>query len=214
MPENAKCIGGEDPRLHRVLRVAYFLASSIEAAFKVTGTTVRQSRWVTWHQSEEPVVVVNVDGSSLGNPGPAGFGGLIRMGDGEWCGGFFGSIGTADNLSAELAALQFGLSIAWESRARNLVCYSDFAMAIALVSSSSVLPTHCNAALIEGIQELLRRDWEVWLLHTLREGNSSADALAKLGAAQSERLVVLSTPSAAIGPLLLADAMRVPHLRD
>lgn len=86
-------------------------------------------------------------------------------------------------------------------------------MAIACVTSM-VAPTHRDAALIHEIQALLARDWTVQLLHTLREGNGSVDLLARLGAAQMERLVTLETPLAALFLLLQSDARRVPYLRD
>lgn len=92
------------------------------------------------------MTVMNVDGCSLGNPGPAGFGGLLRFGDGEWHLGFYGSIGVADNLEAKLAALCFGLTIAWDEGFRRLTCYSDSQTAI-LLSTAPVSVTHVYAAL-------------------------------------------------------------------
>lgn len=158
-------------------------------------------------------MVMNVNGSSLGNPGPAGFGGLLRSGDGEWRLGFYGSIGVADNLEAELAALCFGLTIAWDEGIRRLTCYSDSQTTI-LLRTTPVSVTHVYAALAWTIQELLARDWEVTLLHTLREANASADVLAKMGASQRERLQIITAPPAAMGTYLQADAMRVVFLRD
>lgn len=78
------------------------------------------------------MLVLNMDGSSMENPCPAGFGGLLRTGQGDWRLGFYGSIGISENLQAKLAAVRFGLSTAWESRVRRLVCYSDSKMAIEL----------------------------------------------------------------------------------
>lgn len=61
----------------------------------------------------EGYIVLNVDGSSIGNLGPAGFGGIFRDNDGSWMHGFVGSIGHANNLLTELLALYNGLSLAW-----------------------------------------------------------------------------------------------------
>lgn len=62
------------------------------------------------------------------------------------------------------------------------MCYSDSRLAIKLCTKQ-ISTTHVYAALILGIKELLGRDWDVEVLHTLKVGNGSADALAKLGAA-------------------------------
>lgn len=60
---------------------------------------LRLVRWM-WPQTEN--VKLNVDGTSRGNPGKAGFGGLLRGDDGRWIFGFKGSMGVADNLLPEL----------------------------------------------------------------------------------------------------------------
>ncbi|KAJ1429100.1 Ribonuclease H-like superfamily [Sesbania bispinosa] len=54
-------------------------------------------------------VALNSDGSSFGSPGNAGFGGLLRDVDGAWLFGFYGTIGLADCLLAELMGLRMGL---------------------------------------------------------------------------------------------------------
>lgn len=53
----------------------------------------------------------------------------------------------------------------------------------------------------------------VELLHTLREGNASADVLDKLGANQREKFRLLQSPPAALGIWLLVDASGITHLR-
>lgn len=126
-------------------------------------------------------MVLNVDGSPQGNPGPVGFGGLLRTSEGEWRGHFFGSIGVSDNTRAELATLFFGLKFTWDSGERHLICYSDSLLAIELVKKV-VASTHRDATLIWGIQDLMVCDWELELAHTLRKGNGSADRFLKIGA--------------------------------
>lgn len=146
-------------------------------------------------------------------PGNAGFGGLLRRSTGDWLVGLYGSIGTADCLMAELAALYFGLSTAWDSGERRLKCYSDSSAAIKLVKEP-LNSKNCYAAWISGVQELLLREWEVDVVHTLREGNAAADFLAKQGAGQMEKLVVLRSPPEALQHKLREDAiLRIAHLR-
>ena len=56
---------------------------------------------------------MNSNGSSLGNPGTAGYGGLFWSSDGAWVACFFGHVPGADNLCMELLALPKGLLLAW-----------------------------------------------------------------------------------------------------
>lgn len=157
-------------------------------------------------------MVLNVDGSAYGSLGRAGFGGLLRQGDGAWMLGFYGSLSAASSLLAELAVLFFGLQTMWDYGVRRLVCYSDSSMALKLVRSS-VNPRHYYAAWIGGVTKLLRRDWVVDLVHTLREGNGSAYVLAKLGASQTSKLIVVRSPPVELGAWLMANAMRIAQLR-
>ena len=119
-------------------------------------------------------VKVNTDGSSLGNPGAAGFGGMIRDEGGVWV--------WADNLCVELLALRFGLQLAWQHGFRKIVCEVDCMEVVRLVlhEASSF---HRYVAIIRVIQSLLSRDWHCVLHHVYREGNQVADFLARLGAA-------------------------------
>ncbi|GAU21723.1 hypothetical protein TSUD_328480 [Trifolium subterraneum] len=57
-------------------------------------------------------MILNVDGSSIGNPGISGYGGLIRNADGAWIHGFFGNLGVTNILHAELMAIYKGLLLA------------------------------------------------------------------------------------------------------
>ena len=56
----------------------------------LVGTT---ARWISWVWPLPGYVKLNVDGSSRGNPGLAGFGGLIRSDNGRWLLGFHGFLG-------------------------------------------------------------------------------------------------------------------------
>lgn len=126
--------------------------------------------------------------------------------------GLHGSIGTSENLQAELDAIHFGLSTAWEAGIRHLVCYTDSQMALDLCKSMMSMK-HLYAALLWGIHDLLAREWEVELLHTLREANESADKLVKIGANQHEKLRIIHSPPAALCFSLRVEAMGIPQMR-
>ncbi|KAJ1405402.1 ribonuclease H [Sesbania bispinosa] len=68
-------------------------------AFSVMNTC-KPDRWVSWIAPREGVVAINSDGSALGCPGRAGFGGLIRNHIGEWIMGYYGSNGSSNVLHA------------------------------------------------------------------------------------------------------------------
>lgn len=72
---------------------------------------------------------------------------------------------------------------------------------------------HVYAPLIANIRDLLQIDWEVSIHHTLREGNNSANFLAKLGSGMEEFLRLWEEPPIGLASLLLADAMRVQLLQ-
>ena len=68
-----------------------------------------QPQLVKWNSHNGQGSILNVDGSSLGNPGVSGFGGLIRNDDGAWIRGFARNIGFSNILHAELMAMYHGL---------------------------------------------------------------------------------------------------------
>lgn len=81
------------------------------------------SKEVGWESKPGFDFVVNVDGCSLGNPGQAGFGALMRGSEGNWISGVYGFIGGSDNLKAEIYGLCFGLNLAWNHGVKKLLCY-------------------------------------------------------------------------------------------
>lgn len=48
--------------------------------------------------------------------------------------------------------------------------------------------------IIQNVKDLLRRDWQVQLLHTLREGNPCADFLVMLGASDQSIMTTFDMP--------------------
>lgn len=127
------------------------------------------------------VVKLNVDGSSIGNPGPSGFGGLIRNSNGEWLFGFYGSCGFTTNVNAELHAIDHGLRSTWDAGYKDIICESASLLALQLIEGD-VPSTHPHAPLISHIKEYRNQSWKLAFTHILREGNTGADWLAKRGA--------------------------------
>jgi len=95
--------------------------------------------------------VLNVDGSCLGVPPRAGFGGIIRNSAGFYLSGFHSFISTStDILLVELTAIQRGLLIAMEMGIEELVCYSDSLLSISLLTGHAS-KFHAYAVLIQDI---------------------------------------------------------------
>jgi ribonuclease HI len=172
-----------------------------------------EPQWVRWQGPPTGFVALNVDGSSLGNPGPSGAGGVVRDESGIWCFGFIAYVGVSEILKAELLALLFGLRLCWERGVRRLVVRSDSQLALQLVKHGCG-PFHASRAVVTLIKEVLDRDWVVILEHTLREGNAVADLLAKMGAHAASRLQVLDSPPPAALPLLADDHRGTLFLRS
>lgn len=89
--------------------------------------------------------------------------------------------------------------------------FNKFIRSAMSLIDQSLNQMHQYVGILIAIWELLRRPWEAQVVHTLREGNYCADALAKMGIHQREHLQVLDQPPAALRLLLLADEWRVSY---
>ncbi|MCI46646.1 ribonuclease H protein, partial [Trifolium medium] len=72
--------------------------------------------------------------------------------------------------------------------------------------SEPVNAWHHYAAILYNIKEYHGRDWRIHIVHTFREGNASADYLAKFGAANHEVYSPIVDPPDGMSLLLLVDA--------
>ncbi|KAL6504418.1 hypothetical protein OROGR_026341 [Orobanche gracilis] len=153
------------------------------------------TRLVKWIAPPDGTVALNVDDSN-----------------GVWLSGFTGYIGISNNLHAELMGIYQGLKLAWEYGYKKICCYSDSLDVICLIQK--FIPSHHHySALICSIRDLLQLQWEPHVIHTLREGNSRVDFLAKTGANSSLPFFVIDVLPNDIRSLLLADAMGTFFLR-
>jgi ribonuclease HI len=158
-------------------------------------------------------VCLNVDGSLLGSTNTAGYGGLLRDNNGVFLLGFYGAATTPSILFAELMAILHGLQICWENGYRRISCFSDSLQAVNLIRDG-VSAHHRFANEVISICQLLDRNWEIVVEHTLREGNACADVLAKMDALSDSPLVKLSSPLVDLAIPLLADAQGVVFFRE
>ncbi|CAL5211192.1 unnamed protein product [Lathyrus oleraceus] len=70
------------------------------------------TRTITWNAHKDSNMILNIDGSSLGNPGVSDFGGFIQNVDGDWVHDIAGNIGYSNILHVELMTIYHGLRLA------------------------------------------------------------------------------------------------------
>ncbi|KAE9610055.1 putative ribonuclease H-like domain-containing protein [Lupinus albus] len=161
---------------------------------------------VQWLRPNTEFVALNVDGNSLGNPGKAGYGGLLRDNMGSWISGFMGSVGISNNLHVEPMGPLYGLQLAWDMGFRKVICYSDSMDVISLVHGSRPNYHHYMATVLR-IQDLIYMDWEISINHILRKGNSCADYLAKKGVTSTSTFTILDYVPYELKYMLFSDAI-------
>ncbi|CAJ2636315.1 unnamed protein product [Trifolium pratense] len=105
---------------------------------------------VVWTPLLDNCVKLNVDGSSLGNPGRSGYGGIIRNNVGGWLYSFSGFCGITTNLKAELLAIVHGLSLTWSKGYTKVIYESDSKVVIDLIDQG-VPNTHPYAHVMNRI---------------------------------------------------------------
>lgn len=121
--------------------------------------------------------IANIDGGSRGNPGPAGYGALITLDDGEIV-ELKQSLGIVTNNVAEYEGLLAALRWAVDHRLKRLHIRSDSELLVKQmtgqyrVKSPGLLPLH------EEARALIRSLGQVRFEHVRRELNKEADRLA------------------------------------
>eukprot|EP00253_Pinus_taeda_P002560 PITA_02560 len=139
---------------------------------------------------------LNFDGASKGNPGQAGFGGIIRDSKGSPVQIYFGNIGWDTNNAAELEGLWQGLSIARELNLYPLIVEGDSQIIINMAThiqngshTRKVAHSWRLEARLNNIDREMHQHRALSFLHTRREGNKTADLLANLGVECSRTLL-------------------------
>lgn len=137
-------------------------------------------------------------------------GGLIRGADGEWLGGFTCNFCWCTNMAAELFGARQGLQLAWEKGFRRVVLELDASTAIQRIEDPVDL-NHHYGSLISDCKELMSRDWDCRLSHTLREGNACASFFSKAAANDAYGLRVLESPPEGLRSLLFNDVIGIEY---
>jgi len=196
-------------------RLSTKIMSSVEdinLAFSSPISVTSLDRYIRRNNNNFDCAVLNVDGSCIGSPVRAGFGGLIRNSAGFFLASFSGFLPSSSAiLQAELTAIYYGLSMAKDMGITELVCYSDSLLSINVINGSGYR-FHVYAVLIQEIKALLSQA-NYSLHHTLREGNQCADFMTKLGASSDDIFLSHQFPPDYLRPLLRIDTPGTLFLR-
>jgi len=169
------------------------------------------NRWplVRWEAPPPGWMILNIDGASKGNPGPAWEGGVTCDHQGHWVCGFIENMGCCTSTKAELKAILRGLRIAKEKRLTKILVRIDLQLAVNMLNSNSPRNTE-HAPIIAHCRYLIKQqDWEVIIDHCYWEANQVADKLANIAVSWSSSCTIFDNPSREVMHLLFADNIRV-----
>jgi ribonuclease HI len=123
--------------------------------------------------------VLNFDGCSKGNPGPAGIGAVIsKSGSEEWCGCQF--IGKKTNNQSEYSALILGLNEALSRNIKQLQVYGDSLLVINQVTGQFKVKNVLLQDLYKEAMDLIAKFDYIAFNHVYRQFNKRADQLSNL----------------------------------
>ena len=123
-------------------------------------------------------MIVNIDGGSRGNPGPAGYGVRFADADGNVVAEFSEAIGIATNNVAEYRGLLAALRYAKEHGCTNLTVRSDSLLLVCQMRGEYKVKNPGLQALHGEARRLVWELGRVRFEHVRREFNADADRLA------------------------------------
>jgi probable phosphoglycerate mutase len=162
-------------------------------------------------------VIVEADGGSRGNPGPAGYGALVRDADtGELLREAAAGIGVASNNVAEYRGLIAGLQAALDLGASTVEVRMDSKLVVEQMSSRWKVKHPDMQVLASEAAALVRQFDEVRFQHMRREFNKHADRLANeaMDAAAAGRTWVAPQAAGAEPPAAEPVAPAAPVVRN
>lgn len=124
------------------------------------------------------VVVINVDGASRGNPGPAGAGALIADTGGRPVRKLRKFLGTATNNFAEYSALIIALEAASTMGAEEVRVHADSELMVKQVNGVYRVKSPDLKPLYDQVMSLLKHFRKYKVSHVYRDKNAEADRLA------------------------------------
>ena len=118
---------------------------------------------------------LHTDGGARGNPGPAGIGAVLEIGQDKKL--LKKYIGEATNNQAEYQALILGLTEAKKAGASEVDCYLDSELVVKQLKREYKVKNQGLAPLFIQVWNLIQQFKKVKFIHVFREDNKEADRL-------------------------------------
>ena len=160
---------------------------------------------VRWEKPQQGWIRLNTDGSTLGNPGRARGGGILRDDQGNWVAGFSRNIGFSTSFIAELWALSDGLTL-YNNLKLNAVDIQIDAKAIVVLLSNPSYSNSFAMPIVDNCRQLISQIPQVWIGHCYCEANSCADFIARIGPSQNSDFILSNDPPVDLMELLSSDS--------
>nr|POE88504.1 putative ribonuclease h protein [Quercus suber] len=155
---------------------------------------------------------VNENGSSLGNLGRVGGGGIIRNANGEWVGGYARAIGITTSAAVELWVLRDGLNMCIELNLLAVIIELDAKLVVDLLKKPGG-SLNRNDVIVVDCKENLKKIPRTIIKHCFREANKCVDALARRGALLSQDFLSFSFPPSDVALLLSLNSVGTVYER-
>ena len=157
------------------------------------GLTRHVVKRVCWEKPPFGWVKLNIDGSTDGNPGLAGYGGLLRDDHGNWLVGFARRIGTTTSFVVELWGHRDDLSLCYNLNIPSIIVELD-AKAIVDIFQNSRYENNIISLILDDCRQLMGLFQQVQVKHCYRQANRCVDMLARLGTVQALSFVSFDSP--------------------
>ncbi|PHU20008.1 hypothetical protein BC332_11159 [Capsicum chinense] len=157
------------------------MLSKLDTYEKISGKMInrRKSGFIVWQKPTSGWLKLNTDGSSKGNSGSAGGGGIIKNSEGCFVLDFAENYGICSNNVAEVKAILQGIKICISMRLSNVIIEDDSQIIIDMINNKMKPPWQIYYIIDHIIQ--LSSKVNFIFVHTYREGNKLADLLANYG---------------------------------
>ncbi|CAI9099839.1 OLC1v1036721C1 [Oldenlandia corymbosa var. corymbosa] len=151
----------------------------IEDLFKVRVLRSQNKKFTVlrWKPSDPSEVVLNMDGSALGQPGEAGLGLVIRGETGSFQFGECGYMGRNTSIEAKIVAIYHGLKACEEWGLNRVTVQTDNKSVVSMLQKGKDFPWKQCMYLKSIQQKMLNMNSKI--VHIFREVNIVADELAR-----------------------------------
>jgi len=123
-------------------------------------------------------IIINVDGASRGNPGPAAIGAILKDETGNILGRISRALGVTTNNQAEYQAIIAGLERAISAGARQVSVKSDSKLVVEQINGRYKIKNTALRPLYQRVVQLAGSLENFSIVYVPREQNAEADALA------------------------------------